>query len=72
MKLALAYMMFKGLMTTSIALLGALLHGAELEFVKKSMGARHRVGIGLSYRSARLHRLAEFIPRSRFMGSINV
>jgi hypothetical protein len=26
------------------------------------MGARHRVGIGLSYRSARLHRLAELIP----------
>ncbi len=25
---------------------------------KKSMGARHRVGIGLLYRPARLHRLA--------------
>jgi hypothetical protein len=39
---------------------------------KKSMGARHREGIGLSYRPARLHRLAEFIPRNRFLGSINV
>jgi hypothetical protein len=29
---------------------------------KKSMGARHWGGIGLSYRPARLHRLAEFIP----------
>ncbi len=26
------------------------------------MGARHRVGIGLSYRPDRLHRLAELIP----------
>ena len=39
---------------------------------KKSMGARHRVGIGLSYRLARLHRLAEFIPWNRFLGSLNV
>ncbi len=38
MKLALAYIMFKGLMTTSIALLGALLHGAELEFLKNLWG----------------------------------
>jgi hypothetical protein len=30
--------------------------------LKKSMGARHRVGIGLSYRPARLHRLAELMP----------
>jgi hypothetical protein len=27
---------------------------------KKSKGARNRVGIGLSYRPAKLHRLAEF------------
>ncbi len=39
---------------------------------KKSMGARHRVGIGLSYRPARLHRLAEFINWNRFLGPINV
>ncbi len=36
---------------------------------KQSMGARHRVGIGLSYRPARL---AELIPWNRFLGSINV
>ncbi len=36
------------------------------------MGARYRVGIRLSYRPARLHRLAEFIPLNRFLGSINV
>jgi hypothetical protein len=29
------------------------------------MGARNRVGIGLSYPAARLHRLAEFIPWNR-------
>ncbi len=39
---------------------------------KKSMGARNRGGIGLSYRPARLHRLAEFIPWNQFRGSINI
>jgi hypothetical protein len=39
---------------------------------KESMGARNRVGIELSYRPARLHRRAEFIPWNRFLGSINV
>ncbi len=39
---------------------------------KISMGARHRVGIGLSYRPARLHRLAELMSLNRFLGSINV
>ncbi len=39
---------------------------------KKSMGARHRVGIGLSYRPARLHGLAELMPWNRFLSSINV
>ena len=29
---------------------------------KKFMGARNQGGTGLSYRPARLHRLAEFIP----------
>ena len=29
---------------------------------KQPMGARNRVGIGLSYRPAKLHRLPEFIP----------
>jgi hypothetical protein len=39
---------------------------------KISMGARHRLGIGLSYRPARLHRLAELMPWHRFLGSIKV
>jgi hypothetical protein len=38
---------------------------------KKSMGARHRGGIGFSYRPARLHRVAEFIPWHQFRGPIN-
>ncbi len=39
---------------------------------KKSMGARLRGGIGFSYRPARLHRLAEFIPWNQFRGPINI
>ncbi len=39
---------------------------------KQSMGARNQVGIELLYGPARLHRLAEFIPWNRFLGSINV
>jgi hypothetical protein len=39
---------------------------------KESMGARNRGGRGLSYRPARLHRLAEFIPWNRFRGPIHV
>ncbi len=37
-----------------------------------SMGDRNRGVIGLSYRPARLHRPAEFIPWNRFLGSRNV
>ncbi len=39
---------------------------------KQSMVDRNREGKGLSYRPARLHRLAIFIPWNRFPGSINV
>ncbi len=39
---------------------------------KQSMGARHRVGIRLSFRPVRLHRLTEFIPWNWCLGSINV
>ncbi len=53
-------------------LAGRILGGSELEFFKQSMGARNRIGIELSYRPARLHRLAESIPGNRFLGSINV
>jgi hypothetical protein len=34
------------------------------------MGARNRVGIVLSYRPARLYRLAELISSNRFLGSL--
>jgi hypothetical protein len=43
--------------------------GSLYGILEQSMGARNRVGIGLSYRPARLHRLAEFIPWNRFLGS---
>jgi hypothetical protein len=36
--------------------------GLYADIFKQSMGARNRVGIGLSYRPARLQRLAESIP----------
>ncbi len=39
---------------------------------KQSMGARNRVGIGLSYRPARLHGLAELVPWNRFLCSLKV
>ncbi len=39
---------------------------------KKSMAARNRGGIGLPYRPARLHRLADSNPRNRFLVSLNV
>jgi hypothetical protein len=39
---------------------------------KQSIGARNRVVIGLSYRLARQHRLAELIPWNRFLGSLKV
>jgi hypothetical protein len=41
----------------------------ELEFLN-NLWARNRVGIGLSCRPTRLHRLAEFIPWNRFLGSM--
>ncbi len=39
---------------------------------KEFIGARNRVGIGLSYRPARIHRLAELILWNQFLGSLNV
>jgi hypothetical protein len=33
---------------------------------------RNRIGKGLSYQPARLHRLAESIPCNRFLGSLKV
>ncbi len=40
--------------------------------IKHSMGARNRLGTGLSYRPARLHRLVELIPWNRFLGALEV
>ncbi len=45
---------------------------ANAGIINNLMGARNRVGIELSYRPAWLHRLAEFIPWNRFLGSIKV
>jgi hypothetical protein len=45
---------------------------ARAGIFKNSMGARRRGGIGFSYRPARLHRLAEFIPWHQFRGPINI
>jgi hypothetical protein len=39
--------------------------------LEQSMVTRNRVGVGLSYRPARLHRLAESIPWNRFVGPKN-
>jgi hypothetical protein len=38
--------------------------------VPPNLYIRNRGGIGFSYRPARLHRLAEFIPWNRFLGPI--
>ncbi len=35
---------------------------------RQPVGARNRLGIDLSYRPARLHRLAELIPSNQFLG----
>jgi hypothetical protein len=40
--------------------------------VKQSMGARNRVGIGLSYRLARLHCLPVMVPWNRFLRTLEV
>jgi hypothetical protein len=40
---------------------GRAFRSSRAGIFKKSMGTRNRGGIGLSYRPARLHRLAEFI-----------
>ncbi len=43
-----------------------------LEFLNNLWGLGTEKGIGLSYRSARLHRLAELVPWNRFLGSLKV
>jgi hypothetical protein len=36
------------------------------------MGARNRVGMGLSYGPAKQQSLAELVPSNRFLGSLKV
>jgi hypothetical protein len=43
-----------------------------LEFLNNLWGLGNQIGIGLSYRAAHLHRLAESIPLNRFLGSLKV
>jgi hypothetical protein len=46
---------------------------STLEFFNNlSIRARNRVGIGLLYRSAKLHRLVGLIPWNQFLGSLKV
>jgi hypothetical protein len=40
--------------------------------LEQFMGVKNQIGIGLSYRPARLHRLTESIPWNRFLGYLNV
>jgi hypothetical protein len=39
---------------------------------KQSMGVRNQVGIGLSYRPARLYSHSDLVPWNRFLGSLKV
>jgi hypothetical protein len=41
-----------------------------LNVLESTMGARNRVGRGVLYQPARLHRLAESIALNRFLGSL--
>jgi hypothetical protein len=62
------------LLTLQYCVILGLKHGRQNSagIFKQSMGARNRVGIGLLYQPARLHRLAEMIPWNRFLGSLKV
>ncbi len=45
---------------------------AGIGILEQSTGDKNLVGMGLSYRAARLHWLAESIPLKGFLGSLNV
>jgi hypothetical protein len=49
-----------------------ILSGTSAGILEQLIGARNRVGVGLSYRPARLQRLAELILWNRFLGSLKV
>ncbi len=48
------------------------MHAHSDGVLKQSIGARNRVGIGLSYRPTRLNTLAELISWNRYLGSLKV
>ncbi len=66
------FLLRENLQERSPVLTSVLKKSPRMEFLNNlwAMGARNRVGIGLTYRPARLHGLAEFIPWNRFLGSI--
>ncbi len=51
---------------------GSLYTCAEIFEQSMTMGARNQVGLGFSYRPARLHRLSRSILWNRFLGFIEV
>jgi hypothetical protein len=46
------------------------MYSTVLEFLNILWGAMNQIGMKLTYRPARLHRLAELIPWNRFLGSL--
>ncbi len=60
------FLRFSPLFSFCFPLIFLLLHAFSPVF--SMLGARNRVGIRLSYRPARLHRLAELTPWNRFLG----
>jgi hypothetical protein len=59
----------------TVAIIAKVTTSAILSFAgifKRSMGARNRLGIGLSYQHARLHSLAELVHWNRLLGSFKV
>jgi hypothetical protein len=59
--IVLVFLNFKGVQVDSAA------YVACAEILEQAMGARDRTGIELSYRPARLHRMAESISWNRFL-----
>ncbi len=69
------YLTFGQLPLFTLYLVGGKYGGGQLSsagLFKQSIGAKNRIGIELSYRPARLHRLAELIPWNRFSGSFKI
>jgi hypothetical protein len=56
--------------STSLSI--SILYGTSAGIIEQSMGAKNRVGIGLSYQPVRLHRLEVLIIWNRFLCSLKV